>query len=169
MYSSEINQLTHILISLDNFVTNLETTRNRLVCFFGELHDGIETPSLDEGATLSISSNCKKSYLFSGLNHNTIFIHGNLNHLVLRNSRHTKIVHFSKIISGLEILNCKDIEMQTKKFNSAEIELSQKLRMFGGLDSISQVSTHNCLDAELNSRPLPFAGAAKPESFTESD
>lgn len=117
-------------------------------------HSDLRSKITKAGEILYITHlNNKKSLILSGLCNNKIIIDHKINHILIRKSQQLTIETLGTI-SGIDILNCRNVIINVVKHNFTSIEYSDQIDLYGEIDEISQIRISNCLDINVNNKQL---------------
>ena len=98
----------------------------------------------------------KTSLIFTGLNSNTIIIHGKLNHILIRKSRNINLDIKEGTVSGVDIINCQSMFVKMPYHNYTNLEYGEGIYFQAEVNDISQLHITASLDVKVNNNNIPI-------------
>lgn len=96
------------------------------------------------------------SLIFSGLQSNTVIIHGKVNHVLIRKSENIRLDIKEGTVSGVDILYCKRMVVIMPCHNFTNLEYGEGIYFQAEINEISQLHFTGSLDVKVNGIALPI-------------
>lgn len=96
------------------------------------------------------------SLIFSGLQENTIIIHGKVNHVFIRKCENVRLDIKEGTVSGVDILYCKHMFVIMPYHNFTNLEYGEGIYFQAEINEISQLHFTGSLDVKVNGISLPI-------------
>jgi len=96
------------------------------------------------------------SFVLSGLQNNTIIIHGKVNHILIRKSKNIHLDIKAGTISGIDIIYCNKMTVKMPCHNFTNLEHVQGIYLQADINDVSQLHITGSLDVKINDISIPI-------------
>jgi len=107
---------------------------------------------VEKGSILHIYPKKKYSLLIYGLNKTYITFHNKFNHIIISKCNNIRIYLLKETISGIDLLNCKNIYLYSLDFNYINLEYSSDIDIYGNISKNSKFIINRCINVFINNK-----------------
>jgi hypothetical protein len=123
--------------------------------------------TIENNVNCIIDSHLSESYILNQLANCIIQFTEKFNHLLMRECRNVYIITDNSCISGIEMLRCSNITINSSYYNYLNLEYTTQTKINGSIDDNSIIKIMSCLDICVNSKTL-LVNEYKNEIYTGS-